>query len=85
MLTFMIYVNNYTEDGKHRTSSRTEQSRPFVGKVRDHVLIVSSTVSRTCVSGTRSGHTMGKLKPRLCFRGKSDQHSLANCPLSVAC
>jgi len=65
MLTFMIYVNNYTEDGKHRTSSRTEQSRPFVGKVRDHVPIVSSTVSRTCVSGTRSGHTMGKLKPRL--------------------
>ena len=80
-----IYVNNYTEDGKYRTSSRTEQARPFVGKLRDYVPIVSSTVSRTCANGTQSGHTMGKPKPRLCFRCKSDQHLLANCPLRASC
>ena len=61
-----IYVNNYTEDGKYRSSSRTEQSRAFVSRPREHVS-VSSSVSRNAVGGTQTWHSTVKPKPRLCF------------------
>ena len=77
-----IYVNNYTEDGKYRTASMH-----FFVKGREHV---SSNASAS--TGNSAGRTVGAgvtqplrgaVKPqiRLCFKCKSDQHLLPNCPL----
>ena len=82
-----IHANNYTDDGKYRSMPKTEQPRShFVTKMRD-VSISASAVGQNRgggVSGTHSSPSVPvtvKSKPRLCFKCRSDQHLLANCPL----
>ena len=70
-----IHVNNYTEDGKYRSSpltSKTDHTKTFA-KARDHVSMTAS-VNRSSSSQPVSG----TVKPgaRLCFKCKSDQHLL---------
>jgi len=77
-----IHVNNYTEDGKYRSSPLTSKTdhtnKTFVNKTRDNVF-VSASVNRSNSSQPVSGTV--KTGARLCFKCKSDQHLFANCPL----
>lgn len=79
-----IYVNNYTEDGKYRSVPKIEQPRPhFAAKARDNISVASAFGrNRNCGSSVMQSLSMPvKPKARLCFRCKSDQHLLANCPV----
>jgi len=68
----IYHINNYTEDGKYR-SSTIEQSRlRFEG--REHFLVTASAINDNRGNVvSRSLHNAIKPKAR-CFKCKSDQH-----------